>query len=134
MLQIHAGAISAVVCSNHVIFTSSADGTIKVWRTDFTQVCFFLFRNECVSATHNTIHFGITYTCYIIKLKFNSSQYCFQIGQFFPTSPVTKMSVMSADGEIHLLCGDQLGNVYMLNWVNKDTFSFRRTKSPQNDE
>ena len=38
LLQIHGGSISAVACVNNVVFTASADGTVKVWDTDLAQV------------------------------------------------------------------------------------------------
>ena len=37
-LQIHGGSILAVACVNNVVFTASADGTVKVWDTDLAQV------------------------------------------------------------------------------------------------
>jgi WD40 repeat protein len=39
MLQIHSGAITAIVVIKCFIFTASIDKTIKVWDRDGKQVC-----------------------------------------------------------------------------------------------
>ena len=77
----------------------------------YVYVCIISWNNIHVSQ-HGMMHYVLYSIYYIVTCV-----YVFQIGQFFGQSPFTSLAAGGHHGQnVHLVAGDQLGNLSFLNW------------------
>ena len=108
--KLHSACVTCMSCSTKNLFTASDDGTLKVWTFDLNQVSF----DELILLT--TVRY---YNFMYMYMYMCTCCLYVQVGQFFPVAPVKRVIVSDDnEGSSHVVCGDQLGSIYFLNWID----------------